>query len=180
MRTFEEIENLTVNQRVGMKIKQARELRGLTAPALVERLSKYELSHPVSANIISRWELGKQAIPTDSLIAIMKELECSPYYVFSDMSPIEDEEKQLHNIIHGLPQKEKHILMGFYTRWKGCAHTLIEAGAMYACLDKPHRKTAIRHLIRLFEKSRDEIGETALDVDIQKVYDGMMRLDKKD
>ena len=180
MRILNEFSELTVNQRVGWRLMTARKMRGMTAPELVERLSEYELTHPVSVNAVSRWETGKQPVPSDTLIAVMKILEVSPYYIMGDQSPVDDEDKKLHNIIQELPRKDKRILTLLYTKWKGCTHTLMEIGLMYACLAERVRKLAVRHLIRLFEKNRHEMDESAAEVDVQKVYEGMMNLGKKE
>lgn len=167
-----------VNKRVGRRVRISREMRGMTAQELADELSKMPLVHPATTNVISRWELGKQPIPTDSLVGIMTVLRVSPYFILGDNSPIDTEEQMLHNTINDLPKKEKRILLRVYTEWKGCAHCLMEICAMYMSLDECVRKVALRHLIRLFEKNRPASDPVVQSIDLDMVINGMLRLDK--
>lgn len=169
---------MTVNQRIGSRIREVRELRGYTAQELADAMQEHDMVHPVSQNIIYRWEAGKQPVPADSLIAIMTVLQVSPYYLLGSMSPIDPEEQRVHNALHTLPSREQHIIYHLITRWIGCVHCILETGLLYACLPECARKLAVRNILRLSEKYHDQLDPIYTAVDVEKIYSGMRRLDK--
>lgn len=169
---------MTTNQRIGSRIREVRELRGMTAQDLADALEPYSTVHHATPDMIYRWEAGKQPIPSDSLVALMTVLQVSPYYIFSSMSPIEAEEQRVHNALHSLPRREQEIIYHLITRWVGCVHTLLETGMLYACLPECARKRAARHILRVADQYRDQLDPLAATVDVDKIYTGMRRLDK--
>lgn len=171
---------MTTNEKIGAKIRAERERRGLTAADLVALMEDADTVHPVSTNIIYRWEAGKQPIPADSLVALLTAMDCSPYAILGDLSPVEEEEKLLHRAIHALPVHDRRILSFLVNKWRGHFAYLLEVAMMYAVLEECDRKTAIRHCLRIFEKKRHTIGNAASYVDVSKVYAGITLLKRKD
>lgn len=151
----------------------------MTACQLAERMTEHDLTHPVSTNTIYRWESGKQSVPLDSFVVLLQVLEVSPYYIIGDFSPIDEEDKQLHNAVQHLSRHEKNIITYLITKWAGCVHCLFEAGLLYACMSERLRKLSMRHCIKLCFANRGELDHHFDDVDIDKILDGTARLNKR-
>lgn len=142
------MENLTVSEFIGKRIREIRKEQNMTIRQLADAISE-KSGESYSESMISMWESGKRRIYADQLWYICRVLKTNPTHMFP--VPIEHDVESTIDEVKSFREEEYNIFLYMLTSWNGNVNALIQFIGLYMSLPKQLRQDIAGMGIHMYE-----------------------------